>query len=65
MDTVKKLTTMPVRFVIDTEPHNDHTTGHFVFPGAVVVAAVGAGESMRGAQKCRAEPHRDGSGNVT
>jgi cyclase len=56
MDTVKKLTTMPVRFVIDTEPHNDHTTGHFVFPGAVVVAAAGAGDSMRTAQ--RAAPNR-------
>ena len=56
MDTVKKLTPMPVKFVIDTEPHNDHTTGHFVFPGAIVVAAAGAGESMRGAQA--AAPNR-------
>src|SRR5712692_3230037 len=50
MDTVKKLTSMPVRLVIDTEPHADHTTGHYVFsPPAVIVAAAGAGESMRGA----------------
>ena len=28
---VKKLTPLPVRFLIDTEPHGDHTTGHFVF----------------------------------
>ena len=28
MDTVKKLTPMPVRLVINTEPHGDHTTGH-------------------------------------
>ena len=28
---VKKLTPLPVRFLIDTEPHPDHTTGHFVF----------------------------------
>jgi len=55
-DTVKKLTTMPVRYVIDTEPHGDHTTGHFVFPGAVVVAAEGGGESMRCAD--RAAPNR-------
>src|SRR3972149_8494200 len=27
---VKKLTPLPVRFLIDTEPHPDHTTGHFV-----------------------------------
>src|SRR5215472_4048435 len=52
MDTVKKLTAMPVRFVIDTEPHADHTTGHYVFsPPAVVVAAAGSGESMRGADR--------------
>ena len=57
MDTVKKLTSMPVRFVIDTEPHADHTTGHYVFsPPAIVVAAAGAGESMRGAD--RAAPDR-------
>ncbi|HEY4408144.1 MAG TPA: MBL fold metallo-hydrolase [Xanthobacteraceae bacterium] len=52
MATVKKLTPMPVRLVIDTEPHNDHTTGHYVFsPPAVVVAAAGGGESMRGADR--------------
>jgi len=46
LDIVKKLTPMPVRFLIDTEPHPDHTTGHFVFsPPAVIVAAKGAGES--------------------
>jgi len=56
MDTVKKLTPMPVRLVIDTEPHGDHTTGHFVFPQAVVIAAAGASESMRGAD--RAAPDR-------
>ena len=37
-----------MRLLINTEPHADHTTGHFVFsPPAVVVAAAGAGESMR------------------
>jgi cyclase len=56
MATVKKLTPMPVRLVIDTEPHGDHTTGHFVFPDAIVVAAYGGGESMRGAE--RAAPDR-------
>jgi len=35
MEAVKKLTPLPVRIVIDTEPHNDHTTGHFLFPQAV------------------------------
>jgi cyclase len=57
MATVKKLTPMPVRLVIDTEPHADHTTGHYVFsPPAIVIAAAGGGESMRGAD--RAAPDR-------
>src|SRR5438067_2005402 len=57
MDTVKKLTSMPVRLVIDTEPHADHTTGHYVFsPPAIVVAAAGGGESMRGRE--REDPQR-------
>jgi cyclase len=57
MDSVKKLTSMPVRLVINTEPHGDHTTGHYVFsPPALVVAAAGGGESMRGAD--RAAPDR-------
>src|SRR5215831_19711243 len=45
MATVKKLTSMPVRLVIDTEPHADHTTGHYVFPDAVIIAAAGGGDS--------------------
>jgi cyclase len=52
LDAVKKLTAIPVRFLIDTEPHNDHTTGHFVFsPPADIIAAEGAGESMRSARR--------------
>jgi cyclase len=50
--TVRNLTAMPVRLVIDTEPHPDHTTGHFMFsPPAVVIAAAGAGDSMRAADR--------------
>jgi cyclase len=56
MEAVKKLTSQPVKFVIDTEPHNDHTTGHFVFPQAIVIAAAGAGDSMRTANN--AAPNR-------
>lgn len=56
MEAVKKLTSQPVKIVIDTEPHNDHTTGHFVFPQAIVVAAAGAGDSMRTANN--AAPNR-------
>jgi len=54
---VRKLTPLPVRILIDTEPHPDHTTGHFVFsPPAVIIAAEGAGESMRGRE--RQDPQR-------
>jgi cyclase len=63
MKAVKQLTSQPVRFLINTEPHTDHTTGHFVFsPPAVIIAAAGAGESMRQAynpermQKMMADP---------
>src|SRR5215467_13367970 len=52
MDAVKKLTPMPVRFLIDSEPHPDHTTGHFVFSStATIIAAAGAGESMRNRER--------------
>jgi len=48
MEIVKKLTSQPVRFIIHTEPHDDHTVGDFVFsPPAVVIAHSGAAESMR------------------
>ena len=57
MEVVKKLTSMPVRLVLDTEPHPDHTTGHFVFsPPALVIAAAGAGDSMR--RRERLDPQR-------
>ena len=52
MEVVKKLTPMPVRLLIDTEPHPDHTTGHFVFsPPATIVAVAGAGDSMRARER--------------
>jgi cyclase len=45
---VKKLTLHPVRFIIHTEPHGDHTSGNFVFsPPAIVIAHAGATESMK------------------
>src|SRR5437899_8788424 len=54
---VKKLTPLPVPFLIDTEPHPDHTTGHFVFsPPAAIIAAEGAGDSMRSRE--RGDPER-------
>jgi cyclase len=48
MGILKKLSTQPARFIIHTEPHDDHTNGDFVFsPPALVVAHAGATESMR------------------
>ena len=48
MEAVKKLTPLPVRLVINTEVHPDHTTGNFVFsPPALVVNHEGASEAMR------------------
>lgn len=47
-EAVKKLTPLPILFLIDTEPHPDHTTNHWVFsPPAVVIAGEGATESMK------------------
>lgn len=46
-DAVKRLTPLPVRFVINTEVHPDHTTGNFVFAPAVVINHAGASDAMR------------------
>ena len=57
MEAVKKLTPLPIRFLIDTEVHADHTTGHYVFsPPAVIVNHTGAGEAMRRASSRTAWP---------
>lgn len=48
LKAVKQLTSQPVRYLINTEPHADHTTGHFVFsPPAIIIAHAGATESMK------------------
>ena len=45
---VKKITDKPIRFLIDTEVHNDHTWNHYVFsPPAVVINHEGAAEGMK------------------
>ena len=50
MAALKKLTSQPVRFIIHTEPHQDHTIGDFVFsPPGIVIASAGAGASMKNA----------------
>lgn len=51
LEAVRKLTPLPILFVIDTEVHPDHTTGNFVFsPPAVVVNHAGASDAMRKAE---------------
>ena len=43
LKAVKQLTSQPIHFLINTETHNDHTTGNFVFsPPAIVIASAGA-----------------------
>ena len=45
---LKKLNAQPVRYLINTEPHTDHTTGHWMFsPPAIIVAHAGATDSMK------------------
>ena len=36
LKAVKQLTPLPIRFLINTETHNDHTTGNFVFSPRLV-----------------------------
>jgi cyclase len=58
MEAVGKLTRLPVRLVINTEVHPDHTTGNFVFsPPALVINHEGASEAMRKAN----DPERAGT----
>jgi len=45
---IKKLTDMPVRFLLDTEVHSDHTFNHFIFsPPAIVINHEGATAGMK------------------
>jgi glyoxylase-like metal-dependent hydrolase (beta-lactamase superfamily II) len=48
LNAVRKLTTLPIRFLINTENHPDHVTGDFVFsPPTVVIAGEGASDGIR------------------
>jgi cyclase len=48
LEEVRKLTSLPVRYIVHTEPHPDHTFGDFLFsPPATVIAYKGAGEEMK------------------
>jgi cyclase len=43
LKALKQLTSLPIRFLINTETHNDHATGNFVFsPPAIVIGSPGA-----------------------
>ena len=51
LKAVNQLTSQPIRFLINTETHNDHTTGNFVFsPPAMVIASEGATVGIRNYQ---------------
>jgi cyclase len=46
-NAVKKLTSQPIRFLINTETHSDHTANDFMFsPSATIIAGEGAGETI-------------------
>ncbi len=48
LKAVKQLTSQPIKFLINTETHNDHTTGNFVFsPPAIVIGSAGATAGMK------------------
>jgi len=48
LKAVKQLTSLPIRFLINTETHNDHATGNFVFsPPAIVIGSTGATVGIR------------------
>jgi len=44
---VKKLTSLPIRYLINSEPHPDHVTGDFLFsPPAIVIGGAGTADSI-------------------
>ena len=48
LKAVKQLTSQPIRFLINTETHNDHVTGNFVFsPPAIVIGSAGAAAGIK------------------
>lgn len=48
LQAVKQLTSQPIKFLINTETHNDHATGNFVFsPPALITGSSGATAGMK------------------
>ena len=48
LKAVKQLTSQPIRYLINTETHNDHTAGNFVFsPPALVIGSAGSTTGMK------------------
>ena len=59
LKAIKQLTSQPIRFLINTETHNDHTTGNFVFsPPAIVIASAGATAGIKNYSTQKAESPR-------
>ncbi len=47
-EAVKQVTDKPIRFLIDTETHSDHTWNHFLFsPPATIISHEGTGEAIK------------------
>lgn len=48
LKAVKQLTPQPIRFLIDTETHGDHVSGHWLFsPPAVIITHSGGAEAVK------------------
>ncbi len=48
LKAVPQLTPLPIRFLIDTETHPDHITGHWLFsPPAMIISHTGGAEAER------------------
>lgn len=47
LDTLRSVSAQPVRTLINTHHHGDHTFGNYLFPGASIIAHERAREAMR------------------
>ena len=56
LEAIGKVTQQPIRTLVNTHHHGDHTFGNFLFPGATIVAHDNAREAMRAWGMPRAEP---------
>ncbi len=57
LDTIRGITSKPVRTLVNTHHHGDHTFGNFLFAGATIVAQEQAREAMRDWGAPRSAPY--------